>query len=242
MIRRPPRSTLFPYTTLFRSDRAAERDVQCLEHGRHPATTALPLDLVFTGKHMAELRQQRILLFRLEDDRRRTGVACLRSTPTAEPQAGRAVAAPARAPHHGPVAVNVMVFNPLPVAVTVFCPGVRPRVSVASARPLALVVTVTLLPPPKEPPPSVTLKVTLTPATGFPAASTTRLVNAFGSAGPGTPVWPSPRTLRGAVAVAPALCGVVFQLAKFTAPITLSPVAAGSAKPRGPREIGRAHV
>src|SRR5256885_6981617 len=26
MIRRPPRSTLFPYTTLFRSDRARERD------------------------------------------------------------------------------------------------------------------------------------------------------------------------------------------------------------------------
>src|SRR3712207_8165541 len=26
MIRRPPRSTLFPYTTLFRSDRSANRD------------------------------------------------------------------------------------------------------------------------------------------------------------------------------------------------------------------------
>src|SRR3712207_7650716 len=26
MIRRPPRSTLFPYTTLFRSDRAPDRD------------------------------------------------------------------------------------------------------------------------------------------------------------------------------------------------------------------------
>src|SRR5256885_8539665 len=26
MIRRPPRSTLFPYTTLFRSDRATDRD------------------------------------------------------------------------------------------------------------------------------------------------------------------------------------------------------------------------
>src|SRR5687768_17876857 len=30
MIRRPPRSTLFPYTTLFRSQRSAERD-----RGRH---------------------------------------------------------------------------------------------------------------------------------------------------------------------------------------------------------------
>src|SRR3712207_8199771 len=33
MIRRPPRSTLFPYTTLFRSER--------------PGVTALPVDVVF---------------------------------------------------------------------------------------------------------------------------------------------------------------------------------------------------
>src|SRR5256886_14891631 len=33
MIRRPPRSTLFPYTTLFRSERAAERD-RLSGHGR----------------------------------------------------------------------------------------------------------------------------------------------------------------------------------------------------------------
>src|SRR3712207_7297421 len=32
MIRRPPRSTLFPYTTLFRSQGRAEQDV--VEHGR----------------------------------------------------------------------------------------------------------------------------------------------------------------------------------------------------------------
>src|SRR2546429_1572284 len=29
MIRRPPRSTLFPYTTLFRSERAARRRAEC---------------------------------------------------------------------------------------------------------------------------------------------------------------------------------------------------------------------
>src|SRR2546426_5289910 len=29
MIRRPPRSTLFPYTTLFRSHRDIERDTRC---------------------------------------------------------------------------------------------------------------------------------------------------------------------------------------------------------------------
>src|SRR2546423_2528945 len=33
MIRRPPRSTLFPYTTLFRSNRAALRRPSSSEHG-----------------------------------------------------------------------------------------------------------------------------------------------------------------------------------------------------------------
>src|SRR3712207_8341414 len=33
MIRRPPRSTLFPYTTLFRSDREAAEDDQRQERG-----------------------------------------------------------------------------------------------------------------------------------------------------------------------------------------------------------------
>src|SRR3712207_7264458 len=35
MIRRPPRSTLFPYTTLFRSQRALAGPVGQLLHGRH---------------------------------------------------------------------------------------------------------------------------------------------------------------------------------------------------------------
>src|SRR3712207_7350072 len=39
MIRRPPRSTLFPYTTLFRSDRGQVRRVGGQEH--QPATGAL---------------------------------------------------------------------------------------------------------------------------------------------------------------------------------------------------------
>src|SRR5438034_3942410 len=34
MIRRPPRSTLFPYTTLFRSRRAAARNGESAEDGR----------------------------------------------------------------------------------------------------------------------------------------------------------------------------------------------------------------
>src|SRR2546427_4843003 len=34
MIRRPPRSTLFPYTTLFRSDGQARQLLEGLDHGR----------------------------------------------------------------------------------------------------------------------------------------------------------------------------------------------------------------
>src|SRR2546426_5810026 len=34
MIRRPPRSTLFPYTTLFRSRHPSGRSRRCCEHGR----------------------------------------------------------------------------------------------------------------------------------------------------------------------------------------------------------------
>src|SRR3712207_6921489 len=36
MIRRPPRSTLFPYTTLFRSPEAADPAVEALAAERHP--------------------------------------------------------------------------------------------------------------------------------------------------------------------------------------------------------------
>src|SRR2546430_16316575 len=40
MIRRPPRSTLFPYTTLFRSD-AARAEHQRIDHGADRALTAM---------------------------------------------------------------------------------------------------------------------------------------------------------------------------------------------------------
>src|SRR3712207_8754393 len=58
MIRRPPRSTLFPYTTLFRSDRHRGADVDRLPGGRalpdHPVAEELAhLDL------QAGLLQQR---------------------------------------------------------------------------------------------------------------------------------------------------------------------------------------
>src|SRR3712207_8986604 len=44
MIRRPPRSTLFPYTTLFRSDRASSVQLACGVRGdsRPPLPRAVP--------------------------------------------------------------------------------------------------------------------------------------------------------------------------------------------------------
>src|SRR5258708_29158243 len=45
MIRRPPRSTLFPYTTLFRSNVAADR--RPCQPGRDPGDTGAHRDLIF---------------------------------------------------------------------------------------------------------------------------------------------------------------------------------------------------
>src|SRR2546430_3493261 len=62
MIRRPPRSTLFPYTTLFRSDAWLERHVQ----GAQEARTA-PHGQVQSRseEHTSELQSQSNLVCRL---------------------------------------------------------------------------------------------------------------------------------------------------------------------------------
>src|SRR2546427_7263347 len=64
MIRRPPRSTLFPYTTLFRSRHASERgaalrpDVFPADFGRRPT-------LRRSEEHTSELQSQSNLVCRL---------------------------------------------------------------------------------------------------------------------------------------------------------------------------------
>src|SRR3712207_8977271 len=80
MIRRPPRSTLFPYTTLFRSrirelaaqphgrqgrlqHRAPERDAH--HAGRVVAVEALVLDLRRSEEHTSELQSRQYLVCRL---------------------------------------------------------------------------------------------------------------------------------------------------------------------------------
>src|SRR5215213_11998164 len=73
MIRRPPRSTLFPYTTLFRSRRAgAGRDADLRLAGRLPALShALEPDVVLRQRgrrraRAADVGELRVLELRLE--------------------------------------------------------------------------------------------------------------------------------------------------------------------------------
>src|SRR2546426_2232837 len=59
MIRRPPRSTLFPYTTLFRSLDVAQRRVTGEQHEGAPAGAFEDLDHLASGSHR-EFRRARI--------------------------------------------------------------------------------------------------------------------------------------------------------------------------------------
>src|SRR3712207_8107055 len=99
MIRRPPRSTLFPYTTLFRSERFDDRDAEVLlvarqreqvgvderldalaaaEHaGEQHAIGHLALrghgaDLVRSEEHTSELQSRQYLVCRLLLEKKRS--------------------------------------------------------------------------------------------------------------------------------------------------------------------------
>src|SRR3712207_8465019 len=92
MIRRPPRSTLFPYTTLFRSAVAglpdpgvADRDAVDLAADRQRARLAVRreagLELGRSEEHTSELQSRQYLVCRLlvdkRDDQRLAGVTLL---------------------------------------------------------------------------------------------------------------------------------------------------------------------
>src|SRR2546430_2977413 len=74
MIRRPPRSTLFPYTTLFRSELVATLGVQGREDARN--LTSLRARRRFPGgrseEHTSELQSQSNLVCRLLLEKKNT--------------------------------------------------------------------------------------------------------------------------------------------------------------------------
>src|SRR2546430_8184005 len=69
MIRRPPRSTLFPYTTLFRSPRGRRRtrnvSRRCRSGRRRSRSRAPPRRLSRSEEHTSELQSQSNLVCRL---------------------------------------------------------------------------------------------------------------------------------------------------------------------------------
>src|SRR3712207_8397529 len=64
MIRRPPRSTLFPYTTLFRSGPGSAHNVDFQIVG-NTLRTARPLDFERSEEHTSELQSRQYLVCRL---------------------------------------------------------------------------------------------------------------------------------------------------------------------------------
>src|SRR3712207_7198093 len=73
MIRRPPRSTLFPYTTLFRSGRVGVvgvvHDQRVLAHlgdvGHAQRSVGVPHDAARSEEHTSELQSRQYLVCRL---------------------------------------------------------------------------------------------------------------------------------------------------------------------------------
>src|SRR2546422_5787332 len=70
MIRRPPRSTLFPYTTLFRSDLSADHLARCGAWRVQPQVAPVGYDTVALGngrseEHTSELQSRLHLVCRL---------------------------------------------------------------------------------------------------------------------------------------------------------------------------------
>src|SRR5205809_2745733 len=90
MIRRPPRSTLFPYTTLFRSERVVEEQLarfRVLAANTFRKWTAQIVFLVRSEEHTSELQSRLHLVCRLLLEKKNThprpGHLCTSSTSTA---------------------------------------------------------------------------------------------------------------------------------------------------------------
>src|SRR3712207_7169941 len=90
MIRRPPRSTLFPYTTLFRSDAAATTSGTCRtpsssRRGRPSRTSCTPTaSWSRSEEHTSELQSRQYLVCRLLLEKKKKNIHpnILINTPT----------------------------------------------------------------------------------------------------------------------------------------------------------------
>src|SRR2546422_2916404 len=101
MIRRPPRSTLFPYTTLFRSHRALGKRgpglvAGVVERGRSPSEpdlpgTARPGERQRSEEHTSELQSRLHLVCRLllEKKKRKEGIQLRHRDPSQAPRGAR---------------------------------------------------------------------------------------------------------------------------------------------------------
>src|SRR5687768_17823895 len=90
MIRRPPASTLFPYTTLFRSPQRSERPsiAESSGHGDLPDRALLAPQRSRSEEHTSELQSRLHLVCRLlleKKNQRDVGDACLAALPAAVP-------------------------------------------------------------------------------------------------------------------------------------------------------------
>src|SRR5256885_11049467 len=82
MIRRPPRSTLFPYTTLFRSEwEDIAHGTSALLAGGYTAFIDMPLNSVRSEEHTSELQSPCNLVCRLLLEKKKLTLA-ERSVPT----------------------------------------------------------------------------------------------------------------------------------------------------------------
>src|SRR5438874_10393172 len=89
LIRRAPVSTLFPYTTLFRSDFRGIQDSYMREHGLDYFENSRRATYARSEEHTSELQSRRELVCRLLLEKKKQSVPTTsRPTPATSPRAG----------------------------------------------------------------------------------------------------------------------------------------------------------
>src|SRR5215813_14598127 len=86
MIRRPPRSTLFPYTTLFRSLRLLRLQIRHLHAGDATLCEVEPLQPVRSEEHTSELQSRPHLVCRLLLEKKKKNQKTIHITHNQKPE------------------------------------------------------------------------------------------------------------------------------------------------------------